>query len=51
MAESDVIVSFMLSLSLLLVVISAVHRYTRGLRPSKLEHAFRYDTSYAINYL
>ena len=31
MAESDVIVSFMLSLSLLLVIISAVHRYTRGL--------------------
>src|SRR4030095_16699919 len=30
MAESEVIVTFMLSLSLLLVVISVVHRYTRN---------------------
>ena len=30
MAESELLVTFMLSLSLLLVVISAVHRYTRN---------------------
>jgi monovalent cation:H+ antiporter, CPA1 family len=30
MAESKLIVTFMLSLSLLLVVISAVHRYARN---------------------
>ena len=30
MAESEVIVTFMLGLSLLLVVISVVHRYTRN---------------------
>ena len=31
MAESDFLISSMLSFSLLLVVISAVHRYTRSL--------------------
>ena len=30
MAESELLVTFMLSISLLLIIISAVHRYTRN---------------------